>query len=169
MLEKKEINKIKEEAQEFFGKMTIQVSGVDVSLSSEARGPKDAENTAGEEKDVVSLDIKLDEPQILIGQGGQTLFEIQRILRAVLSRKLQKFFYLDLDINDYKKKKVEYLKDLAKSSADQASLTKEEKALPPMSSYERRIVHAELAQRTDVSTESRGVGLDRRIVIKPKE
>jgi spoIIIJ-associated protein len=118
--------------------------------------------------DVVSVDIKLDEPQILIGQGGQTLFEIQRILRTILNKKLKEVFYLNLDINDYKKKKVEYLKDLAREMADQVALTKEEKSLPAMSAYERRVVHAELSQKTDVTTESQGEGFDRHIVIRPK-
>jgi len=154
MIEQNEINKIKETAEEFFGKMTIAISNIDVKTSSET--------------DVVDLDIKIDEPQILIGQGGQTLFEIQRLLRMVLNRKIKKAFYLNLDINEYKKQKIEYLKDLAKSLADQASLTKEEKSFPPMSAYERRIIHAELAQRQDVITESQGDGFDRHIVIKPR-
>jgi spoIIIJ-associated protein len=77
-------------------------------------------------------------------------------------------FYFNLDINDYKKQKIEYLKNTAKSLADQVVQTKEDKVLLPMSSYERRIIHAELAQRTDVITESQGEGLDRHIVIKLK-
>jgi len=156
MLEQQEINKIKEAAEEFFKKMTIDISGMGASFDS-------AENN-----DIVNLEIKMNEPQILIGQQGQTLFEIQRLLRMVLNKKLQKAFYLNLDINDYKKKKIEYLKDLAKELADQVSLTKQEKVLLPMSSYERRIIHAELSQRTDVITESQGDGAGRHIVIKPK-
>ena len=164
MLEQKDINKIKEAVEEFFEKMTLEVSNIKISLSfvNPARKPeqsrtsklseedlsqkhsnnpflnvfkkeiskegllngvkkdsqdamptgKQAQNQIEEKIDVVELDIKLNEPQILIGQQGQTLFEIQRLLRTVLSRKLQKFFYLNLDINDYKKKKTEYLKDL---------------------------------------------------------
>ena len=65
-------------------------------------------------------------------------------------------------------KKIEYLIAAAKDLADQVALTKEEKAFPPMPSFERRIVHAELAQRTDIITESQGDGFDRHIVIKPK-
>lgn len=157
MLEQKDVNKIKETVEEFFEKLTIKTSSIEVSLSSE------------EDKDVANLDIKLEEPQILIGQGGQTLLEIQRLLRTILDRKLKKIFYLNLDINDYKKQKIEYLKDMAKSLADQVVLTKEEKTLPPMSSYERRIIHAELAQRMDVATESQGDGFDRHVVIRIKQ
>ena len=156
MLEQNDLNKIKSSAEEFFEKMTISVLQIDISQNSD------------NDRDVVSLKLNIAEPQILIGQGGQTLFEIQRLLKTVLNKKMQNIFYLDLDINDYKKKKVEYLKDLAKELADRVSLTKEEKELMPMSSYERRIIHAELSQRTDIVTESRGDGFNRHIVIKAK-
>ena len=168
MIEQKDIDKIKELAEEFFEKMTIEVSGIEANLSAIEKDSKDMQDLIEENRNVIDLDIKLNEPQILIGQQGQTLFEIQRLLRMVLNKKLQKIFYLNLDINDYKKKKLEYLKDLAKDLADQVSLTKEEKILSPMSAYERRIIHSELSQRTDVITESQGDSFERHIVIKPR-
>jgi len=163
MLEQDQITKIKEAVEEFFEKMTISVSSIEASLS-----PIKEDSHTEENHDVIDLDIKLDEPQILIGQGGQTLFEIQRLLKTILNKKLQNIFYFNLDINDYKKQKMDYLKNMAKNLADQVASTKEEKILPPMSAYERRVIHAELAQRTDVSTESQGDGLDRHIVIKAR-
>lgn len=166
MSEKNQNKKIEEIAEEFFNKMTVPVNITGISLS-ESEG-LDVNQNQEEKREVINLDIKMDEPQILIGQQGQTLFEIQKILRSVLNKKLQKIFYLNLDINDYKKKKVEYLKELAKTSADQAFIDKETKNLPPMSAYERRIIHAELSKRTDVVTESQGDGLDRHIIIKPR-
>ena len=121
MIEKKDINKIKEAVQEFFEKMTITVSGVEASQSSDEGNLQKSKDPVQEEREVVNVEINSDEPQILIGQGGQTLFEIQRLLKNILNRKLKKIFFLNLDINDYKKKKIEYLKDLAKSLADQVS------------------------------------------------
>ncbi|MEK9134684.1 MAG: R3H domain-containing nucleic acid-binding protein [Patescibacteria group bacterium] len=122
-----------------------------------------------QEGSVLPVNIKTDEPQILIGQGGQTLFEIQHILRAILRKKFgQALFYLDLDINDYKKKKIDYLKELARSTADDVSLTKQEKALEPMSAYERRVIHMELASREDIVAESVGEEPERKIIIKPR-
>jgi spoIIIJ-associated protein len=157
MLEQKDLKKIKDAAEEFFSKMTMPVLKTEISLTP-----------AEENREVVNLDIKIDEPQILIGQGGQTLFETQRILRTILNKKMQNIFYLNLDINDYKKKKIEYLKSLAKDIADEVVLTKKEKVLLPMPAYERRIIHEELSHRTDVATESQGDNFDRHIVIKPK-
>ena len=116
---------------------------------------------------LVTVDITLDDPQMLIGQGGQTLFELQRVLRILLNKKLENNFHLNVDINDYKKKKIEYLKGLARSLADEVAITKEKKILPPMSAYERRIIHTELSGRQDIITESQGEGFDRRVVISP--
>ena len=169
MIEQSQIKEIKEAVEEFFEKMTILISNVEVNVSSSVEGDiQDNQDLTEKTKDVVGVEVSLAEPQILIGQGGQTLFEIQRLLRMVLNKKLQKIFYFNLDINGYKKKKIEYLKDFSKGLADQVSLTKEEKALLPMPAYERRVVHAELSKRADVVTESRGEGLDRHIVIKPR-
>ena len=194
MLEQNDVNKIKESVEEFFEKMTIDISDIEVSSSFAKKNIQETNDSTEENRDIVDLNIKLNEPQILIGQQGQTLFEIQRLLKTVLNRRLsrsqspdkvvdsrrnqsdqisstesgQKIFYLNLDINEYKKKKTEYLKDLAKNSADQVSLIKEEKEFLPMPAYERRIIHSELSQRTDVITESRGDGFNRHIVIRPK-
>lgn len=168
MLNKEQSNKIKQIVDEFFSKMTMPAVGFDINSSTikESKVSKDGDNP--KERETVNLSVKLEEPQILIGHGGQTLFEIQRLLRMILNKKLKNALYLNLDINDYKNKKTEYLKNFARESADQVFLTKQEKSLAPMSSYERKIVHAELSGRTDVITESVGEGLDRHIVIKPK-
>ena len=125
MLDKDQIQKIKTTTEEFFAKTTINVLSVDITVASEESEKGDG--------DVVNLDIKLGEPQILIGQGGQTLFEIQRLLRMILNKKINastgegKTFYLNLDINDYKKNKIEYLESLAKAFADEVVVIKEEK------------------------------------------
>ena len=159
MLEQDQITEIKDSVGAFFNKMTIEVYDIEVKFSSMEK----------ENIDVIDLNVKISEPQIIIGQQGQTLFEIQRLLRSILNKKLKKVFFLNLDIDDYKKKKIDYLRYLANDSADHVAATNEEKNLLPMSSYERRIIHAELSQRTDITTESRGEGAERHIVIKPKQ
>jgi len=156
MITEKEIKTIKEFSEEFFERITLPVQRIEADFSSG-------------EKDAVDINVKLEEPQILIGERGQTLFEIQKLLRIILNKKLQKPFYLNLDVNDYKKKKVDYLKSFARDLADEVAFTKEEKKLLPMSSYERRAIHSELSSRTDIVTESHGEEPDRCVVIKPKQ
>lgn len=144
--------KAEEIIRDFFNKMTFDVE-VEVLPMNEASLP---------------VRIKTEEPQILIGQGGETLSELQRLLRIILRKRLAEDFYLDLDINDYKKKKAEYLKEVAKEVADDVALNQKERELEPMSAYERRIVHTEISTRTDVASESVGEGSERRVIIKPK-
>lgn len=149
------LEKIKEIVHEFFGKTGLSVEAIEV---------KEAEESA------VSINLKTEDPQALIGERGQTLAEIQRLLRIIVQKKafLESPFYINLDINDYKKKKEEYLKEIASSSADEVTLTKKEKQLPPMSAFERRIIHTELASRSDIETESFGQEPDRSVIIKPR-
>jgi spoIIIJ-associated protein len=151
MLKPNDIEKIKEITNEFFDKTTFQV-----------------EINFLPEKDLtLPIEIKTDSPQVLIGEKGQTLVSIQHLLKVILKRSIQENFYIDLDINGYKKKKIEYLKELARTTANEVSLTKKEKSLPPMPAYERRIIHMELGGRTDVTTESIDREPERRVIIRP--
>lgn len=125
-----------------------------------------AEEREGE--DVLDINIKTVEAQALIGKQGLVLADIQLLLRKVIKKKTDKDFYLSLDIDNYKRNKEDYLRDVAQSVADEVSRTGREKELPFSSSFDRRIVHMELANRKDVITESVGEGEERKIIIKPK-
>jgi spoIIIJ-associated protein len=154
MLTEKESQKIKEICQKFFAKMETL-----------------AKIEIGEEKDkVLPVRVQIEEPSLLIGQNGKTLLEIQILLKAILKKQIfgQKEIFLDLDINDYKKKKEAYLKELAQNIADEVFLSKEEKELPPMPPHERKIIHLEISQRSGVFSQSIGEKEKRRIVVKPK-
>jgi spoIIIJ-associated protein len=148
------LKKIKETIREFFGKTGLGIETVEIKNLQDSTIP---------------FDLKMEEPQILIGEGGQTLAEVQHLLKIILKRKIIQLepFYLNLDVNDYKKKKTEYLKEMARSVANDVVLTKKEKTLPSMPAYERRIIHLELASRGDIITESIGQEPERKVIIKP--
>jgi|SRR3989344_5030334 len=172
-----DIKKIKDVTKEFLQKMTIidfDVKLKAVFYNNQEEEPKKdlplrdiVSPPALDEKNAIELNIELKEPQILIGSNGQTLFELQKVLRIILNKRLSMIFYLKLDINDYKKKKIEYLKNLAQNIANEVSITKEKKVLLPMPAYQRRIIHIELAKRQDIITESEGDRENRCIIIKP--
>jgi len=71
------------------------------------------------------------------------------------------------DINNYRRERETIITELARAAARKAAATKEEISLPAMNSYERRIIHVELASRPDVSTESMGVGRGRYVIVRP--
>jgi spoIIIJ-associated protein len=154
MLSPEEIKKIEGLALEFFTKTTFEVLGIVAAAVPNEEG--------------AAISVQMAEPKFFIGQNGQTLFEVQRVLRMVLNKALQKNFPITLDINDYQKQKVEHLKKLAQVAANEVALTQQSKMLSAMPAYDRRIIHLELESRQDVATESLGEGEDRHIVIRPK-
>lgn len=151
MLKKKDLEKIKEETKRFFEKM---------GFNPEFEFP-------AQQAETLPIKLKIEEPQPLIGRGGKTLADIQRLLGAILKRKIEEKFFLDIDIDNYKAQKIRFLKDLAQKTADEVVLTKEERTLNPMPAFERRIIHLELAERDDVTTESLGQEPERRVVVRP--
>lgn len=154
MIEINELENIKEIIKDFFLKagFEVMVEGNCINRENE---------------DVLEINIKTSEAQNLIGKQGLVLADIQLLLRKVIKKKTEKEFYLSLDVDGYKKNKESYLRNIAQSIADEVSRTRQEKELPYTSSFDRRIVHMELADRKDVLTESIGEGEERRIIIKP--
>ena len=149
MIKDQEIKKI---AQEFFKNLGFDVEITEIKIQDS----------------LISVKIESQDPGVLIGKDGQTLEEIQHLLKLLIKRKTAENFYLEADVNNYKFQKIDYLKELAKDEADEVVRTRKEKSLWPMSSYERRIIHLELANRGDIVTESLGEGEERKIFIKPK-
>ena len=74
-----------------------------------------------------------------------------------------------VDMNYYRRERERLIIELAKAGAKKAKMSKGEVSLPPMNSYERRLVHVEIASNPDLKTESVGVGKERHIVIIPIE
>lgn len=116
---------------------------------------------------VLIVSIQVDDAGQLIGQSGSNLNDFQRILRLLVARKEIEIPLFLVDINGYREKREQFLKELSKEIAGQVIETKKSVMLQPMSSYERRIIHLELSGRSDVVTESIGEEPERRIVIRP--
>jgi len=145
------LEKTKEIITDFFEKMTILADIEEQKLVD----------------NLLKITLVSGEAQVLIGQQGKTLSDIQNILAKMLRKKLDKEVFLDLDVNNYKSDKEQRFRDLAQEAADEAVSSGREKTLFPMPAFERRIIHTELAKRQDVKTESIGEAEERRVVIRP--
>lgn len=71
-----------------------------------------------------------------------------------------------VDLNYYRKERERLIAELARAAARKAVATKSAVELPPMNGYERRLVHVEIATHPELTTESVGMGKERRVVIK---
>lgn len=118
------------------------------------------------QESLIRINIKNDQARYLIGRNGENLMALQHLLRAMASRQLIAGGFT-VDINDYQRNRLDELKEIALSLADEVVRRQDSRSLAPMNSYERRIVHVALANFNGVVTDSEGEGEERRIVIKP--
>jgi spoIIIJ-associated protein len=104
---------------------------------------------------------------LLIGRRGETLRSLQFLLNLLVSRKVQKWPQVVVDVGSYRQRRQESLEGLARRMAERVRQTGRPIMLEPMAAYERRIVHLALRGDTTIYTESSGEGETRKIVIYP--
>ena len=103
---------------------------------------------------------------ILIGKRGQTLDSLQYLCSLVLNKDHKEdYLRVKLDTEDYRKRREQTLRSLAKNIAYKVKKTKKSVNLEPMNPYERRIIHASLQNDSQVSTRSEGDDPFRHVVI----
>ena len=108
---------------------------------------------------------------VLIGHHGETLDAIQYLVNLALfrrsgaSRSEREHLKITVDIENYRAKREETLRALARRMAARAVKYKRNVFLEPMNPYERRIIHSELQDYPDVSTHSVGSDTSRKIII----
>ncbi|MBU1992561.1 MAG: R3H domain-containing nucleic acid-binding protein [Patescibacteria group bacterium] len=113
------------------------------------------------------VNIESDNPSILIGHHGETIYALQNLLKTLTWTK-DEDFNIVLDIDNYRNRQEENVLNLAKRKAEMVKQLGEKISLPPMSPYFRRIVHVYIKENfKDLATSSAGEGDKRHIVIKP--
>jgi spoIIIJ-associated protein len=129
----------------------------------------DAEVFERAEEGRTVFNIKTRDAQILIGKQGANLEALQHMIRILFRKQSQDdSFPFAIDIDDYRDKRVLYLKELARKAAHHVKQNRKAVSLEPMPAHERRVVHSYLALYNDISSESTGVDPHRKILIKPK-
>ena len=104
--------------------------------------------------------------QNLIGKNGKTLDSIQSIIRQTLLVQTGIPIKVNVDVSNYKQRKITRLENEVRKIAKDVIKTQEDIALDPMNSYQRRIIHTMIQNMEHVTTESIGEGSERHIVIK---
>lgn len=105
---------------------------------------------------------------ILIGKDGRVLNSLQLLLKQSLNTTPIKI-KIQLDISNYKAKKIKNMEYEIKKIASSVLKSKVSANLDPMNSYERRIVHTIISEFENLETESIGEEPNRYVVIKYKE
>lgn len=110
-----------------------------------------------------------EDASVLIGHHGETLDSLQYLTNLAANRREEdeagNYTRISVDIENYRAKREDTLRKLARRMADKALKYRRSVTLEPMNAYERRIIHSEVQNVRGVTTNSVGVDNNRRVVI----
>lgn len=142
----------------------VELMGFEAEVIAEWREP-DADN----EHRYLLLDLQGRDLSPLIGRRGDTLGNMQYLVRLMINQRLHRWKNIVVDVEGYRQRRLEHLSQLALRSAQQVAQSGRPLSLEPMPANERRIIHLTLRDHADVFTESIGEGARRKVQILPRK
>mgnify|MGYP000426853756 FL=1 len=146
------------EAVEDFLKNTMKAMDMEVELKTEI-----------DQDGALCVDMSGEHMGILIGKRGQTLDSLQYLANRVANKHQEGYVRVKLDTENYRARREETLRHLAKNIAHKVKRNRRPVALEPMNPYERRIIHSALQPDPYVMTHSEGEEPFRKVVITLKK
>lgn len=128
-----------------------------------------ADMTDGEDGEKI-ITITGDDAGALIGFHGETMDALQYLTNLAANKKTDEndkrdYTKIVIDIENYREKRAETLKGLARRMANKVLKYRRKVTLEPMSAYERRIIHSEVQGIRGVTTYSIGADNNRKVVV----
>jgi spoIIIJ-associated protein len=118
-----------------------------------------------------AIEATVDGPELglLVGQKGVTLQAVQELVRSMVQRRFvgQTHARVRLDVAGYRARRKVALERFAREVAESVKSNGVAKALDPMGSADRKVVHDAVNEIEGVSTASEGEDAARRVVIRP--
>ena len=145
-------------AVEDFLKNTMKAMDMEVELKTEI-----------DQDGALCVDMSGEHMGILIGKRGQTLDSLQYLANRVANKHQEGYVRVKLDTENYRARREETLRHLAKNIAHKVKRSRRPVALEPMNPYERRIIHSALQSDPYVMTHSEGEEPFRKVVITLKK
>ena len=145
-------------AVEEFLKNTMKAIDMEVELKTEI-----------DQDGALCVDMSGEHMGILIGKRGQTLDSLQYLANRVANKHQEGYVRVKLDTENYRARREETLRHLAKNIAHKVKRNRRPVALEPMNPYERRIIHSALQSDPYVMTHSEGEEPFRKVVITLKK
>ncbi len=115
------------------------------------------------------IDLSGEDSGLLIGRRGQTLQSLQFLVNLIVRKNFGEDVRVVLDVERYRERRESSLRDMATKVASRVVQSSRSVTLEPMSPADRRIVHTSLSEYPGVTTESSGVGDNRKVTIMPTE
>ncbi len=118
------------------------------------------------------LNIRSRDAKLLIGHQGTTLYALEHVVHAMVSRQISKStggnhapvdsgtdtrVMFSIDVDDYKRNRQYQIKQMVKDEISEMKRSGKSISLPPMPKYERKFVHTYIQEQfPHVTTESLG-------------
>lgn len=116
----------------------------------------------------VRVDVRGDDGEVLLRRKGEALDALQHLVNTAYRRELASQQRIVVDCLDFRRGKDVELQQMAKFLIERALMTGAPQELGPLNSYARRVVHMVVAEHPEVSSESQGDGLVKRVIIAPR-
>jgi spoIIIJ-associated protein len=120
-----------------------------------------------ETQEKIILSIEGDDSGLLIGKRGQNLDALQYLLNKAINKIDNDHKMILIDLGEYRKRREEFLLGLAEKIREKVKKTKKPVSLAHMNAHDRRIIHMVLQEDESLTTQSRGEGKYRKVVIIP--
>ncbi|SFQ25958.1 spoIIIJ-associated protein [Caldicoprobacter faecalis] len=146
---------VKDEIKEFLSRV-LELMGIEAKIE------------ITEEESQIMVKLSGQNMGLVIGRRGETLDALQYITNLAVNRNKSDYKRIIIDTEEYRSKREETLRKLAKRLANKVQRTKKSIVLEPMNPYERRIIHSTLQNHPYVTTYSEGEEPYRKVVIKLK-
>lgn len=111
------------------------------------------------------IKVEGDNVGVLIGHRGETMENLAYLAGLAANRCGGDYMKLGLDVAGYRSKREQDLEALARRIGAKVAKTGRNYTMDPMNPYERRIIHSVIGTMEGVRSESKGEGMDRRVVI----
>ena len=129
-------------------------------------GITECEIELAEEEDGIAIELDCGENYgVVIGRRGETLDAIQYLVRLYLNKGKENYKRVSINIGNYREKRAETLRELAKRNAAKVLRNGRNAVLDPMNPYERRIIHTAIQEIEGVESHSVGSDSERKVVI----
>jgi spoIIIJ-associated protein len=102
---------------------------------------------------------------LIIGKNGQNLLALQYLMSIAMDKQFHRHLPIIIDVDSYREKRVAYLKTMVRAMADRARGENTEVMTDFLPSYERKLIHEELAGDSALKTFSVGKGSYKKVVI----
>lgn len=135
---------------------TIAALGINVKVQSR------------KERGGVVFDMEADKDALLIGKHGKTINALQFLAQTLFNHRGRSKWTITLNVGDYRERRQRALLNLAQRSVREVVASGKPVYLDPMPSFERKILHKELADNEFVTTRSEGTDPRRFVVVVPK-